>query len=45
MASFKHTKPSVGFAARSFAVLVCAWQDATDYFTDGYRPELHPSVS
>ena len=41
MASFKHTQPRPGFAARSFAVLVCAWQDATDYFTDGYRPELH----
>ena len=41
MASFKHSQPKPGFAARSFAVIVTAWQDTTGYFTDRYRPELH----
>ena len=41
MASFKHSQPKPGFAARGFAIIVGAWQDTRDYFTDGYRPELH----
>ena len=41
MASFKHSQPKPGFAARSFAVVVSAWQDTRSYFTDSYRPELY----
>lgn len=41
MASFTHSQSGSGFAARGFAVLTSAWQDAKDYFSDRYRPELH----
>jgi hypothetical protein len=41
VASFKHSQSKSGLTVRSFAVLVSAWQDTRDYFTDSYRPELY----
>jgi len=40
MASFKHSQPKAGFAARSFAVVVGAWQDTRSYFVDSYGPSF-----
>jgi hypothetical protein len=41
MASFTHSQPKSRFAALSFAMLTSAWQEARQYFSDSYRPELH----